>query len=187
MGTYKHYVNPKEPGLTCFVTATCLDFAHLFKREEMRTRMALSLLRDCIRFSASLRGFVVMTHHIHLVVRPAESQTISDLMRSVKSNSKDRLIPLLSPSERSQLSMQSGLNKHEFWMRSFRANPIYSEDVLVQKLNYLHLNPVRSALVEASDDYIWSSAHMYSRDFGNSDYGLDLKNCVKFYEELIGY
>lgn len=133
MGEYKHYVNPKEPGLSCFVTSTCLDFAHLFKRPEMRSRMCLSLLQDCNAAQASLSAYVVMTHHIHLVVRPRDDQPITRLMQKIKANSARALKPLLQADELKQLDQQDDLNQHSFWQRSFRSNPLYTSEVFVQK------------------------------------------------------
>ena len=34
---------------------------------------------------------------------------------------------------------------------------IYSEDMFMQKVNYIHENPVRTGLVEKAEDYRWSS------------------------------
>ncbi len=38
------------------------------------------------------------------------------------------------------------------------ALPVFSEAFLMQKVNYIHLNPVREGLVERAEDYRWSSA-----------------------------
>ncbi|MBA3569673.1 MAG: hypothetical protein H0W28_10065 [Pyrinomonadaceae bacterium] len=37
------------------------------------------------------------------------------------------------------------------------------EDVFMQKVNYLHQNPVRAGLVEQAKDYRWSSARFWAR------------------------
>ncbi len=180
-------MNPKEPGQMCFVTSTCLDYAHLFKGEEMRTRMAISLLRDCRRADALLKAFVVMTHHIHLVVKPRENQSISRLVQTIKANSEGRLLPLLTEEENAQLSMQCGLNKHRFWMRSFRANPMHTQEVFEQKLRYIHLNPVRSGLCEIPEDYPWSSAHLVINGHLDFDGLVDYSAGLRYYEEVLGY
>jgi hypothetical protein len=41
--------------------------------------------------------------------------------------------------------------------------PIFSEDMLMQKVNYIHQNPVRAGLVERAEDYRWSSARIWKR------------------------
>lgn len=40
---------------------------------------------------------------------------------------------------------------------------IYSEAMFMQKVNYIHLNPVRAGLVERAIDYRWSSARIWQR------------------------
>ena len=171
----------------CFVTSTCLDYAHLFKREEMRTRMAISLLRDCRRAKASLKAFVVMTHHIHLLVKPRDNQSINRLTQTIKANSEDRLSLLLTEGEKAQLTTQSGLNQHQFWMRSFRANPILSQEVFEQKLRYIQLNPVRSKLSEVPEDYPWSSAHLVMNGHIDRDGLVEYASSLQLYEKMLGY
>jgi REP element-mobilizing transposase RayT len=41
--------------------------------------------------------------------------------------------------------------------------PIFSENVFMQKVNYIHQNPVRAGLVERAEDYRWSSARIWKR------------------------
>jgi len=38
---------------------------------------------------------------------------------------------------------------------------IFSEAMFMQKVNYIHLNPVRAGLVEKATDYRWSSARIW--------------------------
>ena len=48
--------------------------------------------------------------------------------------------------------------KYQFWERNPLSVEIWSEKVLLQKLKYMHENPVRAGLCKYSDDYIYSSA-----------------------------
>ena len=41
------------------------------------------------------------------------------------------------------------------------ALPVFSEGFLMQKVNYIHLNPVREGLVERAEEYRWSSARQW--------------------------
>jgi|SRR6266516_3543574 len=45
--------------------------------------------------------------------------------------------------------------------RSKKVLPIFSEDMFMEKLNYIHQNPVRAGLVERAIDYHWSSARIW--------------------------
>jgi hypothetical protein len=56
--------------------------------------------------------------------------------------------------------------KHRVFEESFDAKPIYSDSFLTQKLEYIHLNPIRGKwnLVEDYRNYEHSSASFY--EFG---------------------
>ncbi|MFI5386223.1 MAG: transposase, partial [Fimbriimonadales bacterium] len=86
MSAYKHYRNNSEAGATLFITTTVLDFVHAFRREEMRDAMGYHLARECKLAGVVLYGFVVMPHHIHMVIRLAPDLTGPDFMRVLKSN-----------------------------------------------------------------------------------------------------
>ncbi len=48
-----------------------------------------------------------------------------------------------------------------FWQRKYYAFHIHSSAKLEEKLNYMHLNPVKARLCEKSVDWKWSSARYY--------------------------
>ena len=41
------------------------------------------------------------------------------------------------------------------------ALPVFSESFFMQKVNYIHMNPVRAGLVARAEDYRWSSARCW--------------------------
>jgi putative transposase len=178
---YRHYRNPNGEARTCFTTSTCLDFAHLFARPELKSEMTKSLLSDCHYYNARLHAFVVMSHHIHLLVTPSESSTISQLIQKVKRNSAKLISPMLNADESKQLQAQSGLNQRSFWMRSFRAVTVETEEIFFQKVNYIHQNPVRANLVEEPADYSWSSARLYQAELQDGFFGLDMLRALDLF------
>ena len=182
---YHRWRNTKEPGQTCFVTTTCLDFAHLFARLEMRTLMALHFPNDCQRHDARVHTFVVMTHHIHFLVTPNATQTISYLVQQIKRRSAKDLRCQLVTQELNQLRQQVGLNDNRFWRDGFRGNPMVAPDVFQQKRHYIHLNPVRSGFVKDPADYIWSSYFLLANEMFDEDNGVDLIKAIQFYESQL--
>ena len=48
------------------------------------------------------------------------------------------------------------------WQEGFHPQQIISEDMLHQKVNYLHHNPVRIGVVEQPEDWVYSSARDYA-------------------------
>ena len=54
--------------------------------------------------------------------------------------------------------------RHQYSLVDHHSNalPMFSERFFMQKVNYIHLNPVRAGLVARAEDYRWSSARCWS-------------------------
>jgi hypothetical protein len=88
---------------------------------------------------------------------------------------------MLNADESKQLQAQSGLNQRSFWMRSFRAVTVETEEIFFQKVNYIHQNPVRVNLVEEPADYSWSSARLYQAELQDGFFGLDMVRALDLF------
>jgi REP element-mobilizing transposase RayT len=144
-----------------FVTSTALDFAHIFRRQEIRREASRLFLDDVCHYGAALYAYVFMTHHMHAVVQAPPEKSVSWFMQRFKSNSSKVLWPLLNPHERTELSRQSGLNNSQLWMRSFRGVTILDDRMLLQKIHYVEANPIRSGFSEDALNYPWCSARLH--------------------------
>ena len=144
-----------------FATTTCLAFAHLFAREEMRERLLAKLTDDVLFYGATIHAFCVMPHHLHVVARAPETKTMSWFMQRFKSNSAKVLLPHLLPSELRAMAPERGNQGHQMWKVSFRGIPIRTERVFWSTIRYVHLNPVRWGMVSRPEEYAWSSAMLF--------------------------
>jgi putative transposase len=169
---YRHFVNSKDPGVPLFITTTVLDFVHAFHRPEVKDAMVLAIARECRLTRAALYGYVVMPHHVHLLIRPPEAMNGPQFMKTFKKESGKSVANLLNAEELRQFDEQRGLNRNTFWQRSFRSIAIESETVFWQKTQYIHLNPVRAGYVEQPEDYRWSSARLVLQASLSSETGL---------------
>ena len=70
--------------------------------------------------------------------------------------------------------------KYEFWQRDSLAVPLFTREVALQKLNYLHNNPLAEHwnLVKDPCDYKYSSAQYYENDEKNFPFLKDLWEVV---------
>ena len=59
--------------------------------------------------------------------------------------------------------------KHHFWIEGFHPELIQGHDMMKQKVNYIHENPVRAGYVEKAEDWIYSSASNYINGRGLID------------------
>jgi len=128
------------------------------------------VLCDAIQEARTSAGFllfayVIMIDHLHLLTnRPS---TTSDLLRVLKGLTARRVIDHLKEngfaSSLAKLSHQQRdrNHKHSLWQVEKNVLPVFSEGMFMQKVNYIHQNPIRAGLVERAADYQWSSFRMW--------------------------
>jgi REP element-mobilizing transposase RayT len=115
-----------------------------------------------------LLGYVFMPDHIHLIIWPFGSATVSEIMRDYKKFTSTRIVRQAKVEGIDEWTRafqragrETGRSTHKVWQDSFWDVNIYSEPFLRQKLNYVHRNPVRAGLVEKPEDYVYSSYRNY--------------------------
>lgn len=97
---------------------------------------------------------------------------LSDIIRDYKKYTANTLLTLIKEPTESRSDWM--LKRFEFaakrhkrnseyqvWTHENHAIEIYSDKFLQQKLDYIHQNPVRAAIVESAEEYIYSSAKNY--------------------------
>ena len=95
-----------------------------------------------------LVGFVVMPDHIHLLVLPDPTDTVSALMQDLK-HTTGRAIN----AERGRQGM--------VWQKGFFDRFMRTPKEFGKTLDYIHHNPVRKGLVGKPTEWRWSSAAAY--------------------------
>ena len=92
-------------------------------------------------------GYVVMPEHVHLLVNEPERDTLARAIQSLKQGVARRL----------------GLRAADsFWQARYYDFNVWSEHKFVEKLRYIHRNPVKRGLVERPEDWTWSSFRHYA-------------------------
>jgi putative transposase len=114
-----------------------------------------------------LFAYVIMLDHIHLLTNcPGAS---ADVLRYLKGITGRRVIDYLKEKNHetslAKLRHEDWKRKHSYslWQKEKNVFSIYSEAMFMQKVNYIHLNPVRAGLVERAIDSRWSSARIWQR------------------------
>ena len=166
----------RDQTLPHFITATVVDWIDVFTRQAYRD-IVIESLDYCIKNKGMiLYGYVIMSNHIHLIIQSEEGK-LSDLIRDFKKFTAKSILEKIQNSpesrkewmlERFKLATQthSRNKKYQFWQYGNHAEEIYSNEFMWSKLDYIHLNPVRSGLVSKASDYIYSSAGNYLNNSG---------------------
>jgi REP element-mobilizing transposase RayT len=112
-----------------------------------------------------LFAYVIMLDHMHLLADCPN--TSADVLRYIKGITGRRVIDRLKEknfqTSLAKLQHEDWKRKHTYsiWQKEKNVLSIFSEAMFMQKVNYIHLNPVRAGLVERATDYRWSSARIW--------------------------
>ena len=129
-----------------FITFSSRNREPLLSNPHSRDVFQQTLERVRRWYGFFVTGYVIMPEHIHLLVREPERSTLARALQMPKQNTAH----LLHPPEGSP-----------FWLRRYYDFNVWSEDKRVEKLRYMHRNPVRRGLVERPEDWLWSSFRHY--------------------------
>jgi putative transposase len=109
-----------------------------------------------VRYRFAVVGYVVMPEHFHLLLTEPQRQTISTVVQALKLGFSRRL---LSPG---QALRQSALRpSRRVWQARFYDFNVWSERKRIEKLRYMHRNPVKRELVVSPEQWRWSSFRFY--------------------------
>jgi len=150
-----------------YITIVTKDRLPIFQTDPIKTIacQALDEARNSGKFS--IFAYVIMLDHMHLITDCPN--TSAEVLRYVKGITGRRVIDYLKEkkyeSSLAKLRHQEWKRRHDYslWQQEKNVFSIFSEGVFMQKVNYIHLNPVRAGLVERAIDYRWSSARIWQR------------------------
>lgn len=160
-------VNPELPH---FVTCTILHWIPVFTRPET-VDIVLDSLCHLMARDLKIYAYVILENHLHLVV---QSKQLDIDMARFKSYTARRLIQYLSEhnvrSILEQLAFYKKAHKHDrayqFWQEGLHPEWIQNNDMMRQKINYIHNNPVKRGYVDLAEHWRYSSARNYAGETG---------------------
>jgi putative transposase len=150
----KRYQEAKE---LHFITFSCRERAPLLGTPLARDIFVSTLERARTWYAFCIRGFVVMPEHVHLLLSEPERGNLALALQMLKQASSHKLRQLGIP----------------FWEPRYYDFNVWSEYKVRDKLNYIHLNPVRRGLVTLPEDWVWSSSRHYST---GEDCGVEIES-----------
>ena len=148
-----------------YFTATILEWKRLLKPDKYKELIISSLDYMVKANRIAVYGFVIMINHFHLIWHIKEGQVKSDVQRDILKYTAQIILKDLRknhPYTLERFRVDASDRRFQIWERNPLSIELYSEKVLLQKLNYLHENPVRAGLVNQPTDYTYSSASFYN-------------------------
>ena len=148
-----------------FITCSCYRRLPFLRPVRNRDRFLSILEQTRERYRFVVVGYVVMPEHIHLLITEPEVGNPSTVMQVLKQRTARALLPKnkrLDPRQR--FLFGSDLPSTPFWQARFYDFNVWTSKKRVEKLRYVHRNPVKRGLASLPEDWRWSSYRFYFLD-----------------------
>ena len=147
-----------------FITCSCYRRLPFLKSGKARDRFLSILEQTRQRYRFVVVGYVVMPEHIHLLLTEPEVGNPSTVMQVVKQRSAKALLPKRRRRNPRQGELFGEEPRRSFWQARFYDFNVWTTKKRVEKVRYMHRNPVKRGLVEAPEQWRWSSFRFYFLD-----------------------
>ena len=147
-----------------FFTATILNWKHLLKPDKYKNIIIGSLAHLVKEKRIVVFSFVIMSSHIHRIWRLMHDNVQSEVQQSFMKFTAQMIIKDLRnnhPQVLEHFFVGARDRKYQVWERNPLSIELRSEKVFLQKLLYIHDNPVKAGLSITAEDYLYSSASLY--------------------------
>ncbi|MGD0921358.1 MAG: hypothetical protein ABSA70_06270 [Terriglobia bacterium] len=147
------------------ITVVARDRLPVFRTEALKAIVCQAMDEARKSGGFAVFAYVILPDHLHVVTDGARKP--SDTLRFLKGIISHRVIEHLKRgghnSSLQKLRLQTKARGHEYSLWQHHSNVVLlaTENMFMQKVNYLHLNPVRAGLAERAEDYRWSSVRCW--------------------------
>jgi len=152
-------------GYLHFITTSCYRRMPLLQKGEHRDLLLEVIERVRQRYHFAVVGYVIMPEHVHLLVSEPERGDPSKVMQAIKQGFARRLLGRMRSSydPRQGSLWHTALDAGHIWQARFYDFVVFAEAKRVEKLRYMHRNPVKRGLVLEPQQWDWSSYRHYAQ------------------------
>jgi putative transposase len=130
-------------GTLHFVTFSCVRHRPILGAAGARDLLLGILETTRVRYGMGVHGYVVMPDHVHLLVAEPEKAPLSLAVQMLK-----------------QRFSRTRTEEYVWEPRYYDFN-VRTEEKRIEKLRYMHRNPVKRGLVAEAGEWRWSSFRSY--------------------------
>jgi putative transposase len=139
----KGLIRYRQAGCFHFLTFSCYRRLPILGTAQARGLFERSLESMRQRYDFVVCGYVAMPEHVHLLVSEPKKALLSKAIQALK------------------LSVSVQSREQPFWQARYYDFNVHNEEKRVEKLRYMHRNPVKRSLVEKPEHWAWSSFRHY--------------------------
>ena len=155
-----------------FISFAVINWIDVFIRNEYKD-IVLKSWKYCIENKGlQIYGWCIMSSHIHMIigsqkdkpeniVRDMKSFTSTQIRKAITNNPQESRKEWMLEMMYKAVDKNGNNDGFQFWQQNNQPILLDNNFIMDQKLEYIHLNPVVTGIVERPEDYLYSSA----RDF----------------------
>ncbi len=129
-----------------FLTFSCYHRKPLLTTPESKHTVEQILEETRAQQGLLVIAYVLMPEHVHLLTDEPVQGTIATFLQILK--------------QRSTQALKQSADK-QFWHTRYYDRNVRTHEETIEKIEYIHRNPVKRGLVQTPEDYPWSSARAY--------------------------
>jgi putative transposase len=134
----------QQSGEMHFLTFSCWRRLPYLRTPQARDLFESALERIRQKYQFAVIGYVVMPEHVRLLLNEPKRSSLDQAIKALK------------------LSITLRRRERPFWQARYYDFNVFTEKKRVEKLRYMHRNPVVRGLVEKPEDWQWSSFRHYA-------------------------
>jgi len=156
------------------VSFAVVGWLDVFTRNEYKDLVLESLEYCQNKKGMEVHAWCIMTNHVHLVFRSIEGQQpellrgdlkrfiSKNLIKAIQENPRESRKEFLLHYFQKEAAKSSNTTNYQFWRHDNKSIELWSNEVIQQKIDYIHNNPVEEGIVFRPEDYKYSSASDYA-------------------------
>jgi putative transposase len=169
------FTNRIEEGCIHFLTLTVVDWVDVFTRLNHKMTIIDSLKYCQKEKGLEIYAYVLMSNHLHMIAAAANEKenTLSDILRDFKKFTSKKIVENImeEPESRREWMLDrfefagrndSKIKNFRFWQEGNEPKVIMTNEFFMQKIIYIHQNPVKQLIVSRAENYVFSSASNYA-------------------------
>ncbi len=133
----------QQTGNLHFINFNCFRKRPIFDTPEPRDTFCKILDETQEKYHFNLYGYVVMPTHIHLLLSEPQDRPLSTAIQVIKQRFARTRI------------------EQEVWELRYYDFNVFTARKRIEKIEYMHNNPVTAGLVATPRDWLWSSYRAY--------------------------
>ena len=160
-----------------FTTMTTVDWLPIFTNRNVFEIVIKSLKFLTDKDGLKIYAYVILENHMHMI---CASEALSSIMRRFKSFTARNIIDTLKACNNIRLidrleflkkRYKSGQD-YQLWQEGYHPQLIQTDEMMKQKIEYIHGNPIKRGYVDRAEYWLFSSARNY---IGSDDFALEVE------------